>query len=468
MNQAKKQEVSKQELFEKVPVPKALMTLAVPTIISQLIHLVYNMVDAFFIGRTGNSYMMAAASLSLTLMLMMISFSNLFGVGGGSLVARLIGAKKEEEARRVSAFSFYGSILAAVSYSLLIGLFMDPIMRMLGASDATIGFARQYALYVVVLGALPSILMNTIAHLLRNVGYAKQASFGLSGGGILNILLDPLFMFVLLPDGMEVAGAAIATLISNVASCIYLLYAFRQATKTAPLGIRPSDAVKIGKENAKSLFAVGIPSAMLTALLDVSNVVLNALAAAHSDLVLAGIGIVMKVERVPNAINIGICQGMLPIVAYNYASGNRERMKKTIDTARLYGLSIAAVSIVMFLIFAPGFTRIFLSTGSDEQAALATLAFAAMFLRIRCLAAPLQFLNFHTSYCMQAMGNGRGTLIHSVVRQLVFYIPFMYILNALFGYVGLTFAIVAGEGCGALFALWLLKRYLKKVAKQNA
>ena len=206
MTQAKKQEVSKQELFEKVPVPKALMTLAVPTIISQLIHLVYNMVDAFFIGRTGNSYMMAAASLSLTLMLMMISFSNLFGVGGGSLVARLIGAKKEEEARRVSAFSFYGAILAAVSYSLLIGLFMDPIMRMLGASDATIGFARQYALYVVVLGALPSILMNTIAHLLRNVGYAKQASFGLSGGGILNIILDPLFMFVILPDGMEVAG----------------------------------------------------------------------------------------------------------------------------------------------------------------------------------------------------------------------------------------------------------------------
>jgi Na+-driven multidrug efflux pump len=252
-----------------------------------------------------------------------------------------------------------------------------------------------------------------------------------------------------------------------VVSCSYLLFAFKRATKTAPLDVRPSSALKITKENLKSLFAVGIPSTMLTALLDISNVVLNALAAAHSDLVLAGIGIVMKIERVPNAINIGISQGMLPIVAYNYASGNRERMQKTINTARRYGLTVSAVSIVLFLIFAPAFTRLFLATGTDPQAALTTLGFAALFLRIRCLAAPVQFLNFHTSYCMQAMGNGKGTLVHSIVRQLVFYIPFMYILNALFGYVGLTFAIVAGEGCGAMFALWLLRRYLKKLNKEK-
>lgn len=458
-----KTEISKKELFESTPVPKALMTLAIPTIISQLINLVYNMVDAFFIGRTGNSYMMAATTLTLTIYLMTVALSNLFGVGGGSLIARLIGAQKPEEARTVSAFSLYGAILAALLYSALIGIFLDPVLNLLGASDATIGYARQYTILVIVLGSLPTILSATLAHLLRNVGYAKQASFGLSSGGILNIVLDPLFMFVLLPDGYEVFGAALATLLSNVFACIYLLFAFRKASTTASLSMKFSDARQISRENRKKLFSVGIPSAILTGLFDLANVFINMLSAAHSDLVLAGMGIVMKVERVPNAINIGICQGMLPIVAYNYSSGNHERMKKTINTARTYGLIISAVSILLLEAFASPVTRLFLSTSSgDAEAALLTVSFAAIFLQIRCLASPVQFINYHTSYCMQAMGNGTGTMLHAFVRELVFYIPFMFVLDHLFGEHGLASALVVGEACGAAFALWLLKRVLRK------
>ncbi len=458
-----KTEISKKDLFETIPVPKALMTLAIPTIISQLINLVYNMVDAFFIGRTGNSYMMAATTLTLTIFLMTVALANLFGVGGGSLIARLIGSGRSEEAKRVSAFSIYGAIAVALLYSALIGSFLDPILNSLGASDATIGYARQYTILVIVIGSLPSILSATLAHLLRNVGYAKQASFGLSSGGILNILLDPLFMFVLLPDGYEVFGAALATLLSNVFACGYLLFAFRKASKTASLSISLTDAGQISKENIKNLFSVGVPSAILTGLFDLANIFVNMLSAAHSDLVLAAMGIVMKVERVPNAINIGICQGMLPIVAYNYSSGNHERMKQTINTARTYGLVISAVSILLLEVFASPVTRLFLSTSSgDAQAALLTVGFAATFLRIRCLASPVQFINYHTSYCMQAMGNGTGTMLHAFVRELVFYIPFMFILDHFFGENGLASALVVGEACGALFALWLLKRVLRK------
>jgi len=458
-----KTEVSKKDLFETIPVPKALMTLAIPTIISQLINLIYNVVDAFFIGRTGNSYMMAATTLTLTIFLMTVAFANLFGVGGGSLIARLIGSGRPEEAKRVSAFSIYGAIAVALLYSALIGAFLDPVLNMLGASDATIGFARQYTILVIVIGSLPTILSATLAHLLRNVGYAKQASFGLSSGGVLNIVLDPLFMFVLFPEGYEVFGAALATLLSNVFACGYLLYAFGKASKTASLSMSMSAARQISRESIKNLFSVGIPSAILTGLFDLANICVNMLSAAHSDLVLAGMGIVMKVERVPNAINIGICQGMLPIVAYNYSSGNHDRMKKTINTARTYGLIISAVSILLLEIFASPVTRLFLNTSSgDSEAALLTIGFAAVFLRIRCLASPVQFINYHTSYCMQAMGNGRGTMLHAFVRELVFYIPFMFILDHFFGENGLASALVVGEACGAMFALWLLKRALKK------
>ena len=450
-------------VFEQMPVHQAIMTLAVPTIISQLINLVYNMVDAFFIGRTGNSYMMAATTLTLTLMLMNIAFGNLFGIGGGSLVARLSGRQKTDEARCVSAFSFYGAIAIALAYSLAIGLFCDPLLNFLGASADTIVYARQYTLLVIVCGSLPGILSATVAHLLRNVGCARQASVGLSSGGILNMALDPLFMFVLLPPGYEVMGAALATLLSNIFSFVYLLIAFRKAAASAPLSIRPADARAITRENIRGLFAVGIPSAILTGLFDLANVVLNMLAAAHSDLVLAAMGIVMKIERIPNAINVGICQGMLPIVAYNYSSGDHGRMRESINTARKYGLTIAFICIGLFELFAGQAARAFLSTSAgDVESALRTVAYATLFLRIRCVASPVQFINYHTSYCMQAMGNGKGTMLHAFVRELVFYIPLMFLLDRLFGEVGLAAALPVGEACGAAFALWLMNRWLRK------
>jgi putative MATE family efflux protein len=451
--------ISKDEMFANAPVLEALAVMAVPTIISQLINLIYNMVDAFFIGRTGNSYMMAATTITLTMVMLNVAFSNLFGVGGGSLVARLMGRREPGYARQVSAFSVYGAITLAVTYSVLVGVFLDPVLRLLGASDATIGFARQYALIVIVLGSLPSILSLTLAHLLRNAGYSGQASLGLSMGGVLNIALDPLFMFVLLPRGQEVVGAAIATTLSNVIACLYLLIAVKKATAEAPLSMRLRDAIGLEKHFVRDIFSVGVPSAMLTGMFDLANICLNVISAAHSDLVLAAMGIVMKVERLPNAINVGLSQGMMPIVAYNYASGNEERMNEVIRKTRYIGLAFAGASIVLFEIFAGPVSRAFLSTsGSDAEIAMQTVAFAATFLRLRCLASPVQFINYNTSFCMQGMGKGKETLLHATVRQLGFYIPIMFLMDRLWGTTGLASALVISEALSAVFALWLLRR----------
>ena len=451
----------KKELFERTPISKALATMAIPTIISQVINLVYNMVDAFYIGRTGNSYMVAATSLTLTLVMMNTALSNLFGVGGGSLVSRLLGSQQDDEARKASAFTFYGAILTAACYSTLIGVFMTPILRFLGASTETIGFASQYTWLVLVAGSLPTLLSAVLAHLLRNVGYADKASTGLSMGGILNMILDPLFMFVLLPKGSEVIGAAVATLLSNTISCIYLVLTYRKASQRTALSMLMTDARQISRNSRKQLFSVGIPSAALTGLFDLANVSVNMLAAAHSDMVLAGMGITMKVERIPTAINLGICQGAMPIISYNYSSGNRERMEKVISTARIWGLCVAGAAILLFQLFAAPVTGLFMNTSTGE-AAIATVGFATMFMRIRSLASPLQFLNYHSSYSMQAMGNGKGTIIHAVVREIVFYIPFMIILDKLFGEVGLACALPIAEGCGAIFAIWMLRRTTKR------
>jgi Na+-driven multidrug efflux pump len=460
--------LSKTELFERVSIPQALAAMGIPTIISQLINLIYNMVDAFFIGRTGNSYMMAATTITLTLTMLNVAFANLYGVGGGSLIARLMGQKRDEEGRKVSAYAVRGAILLGLSYAAVVGLFMSPILRFLGASENTLGFAEQYATFVIVVGTTPTILALTLAHLLRNTGHSSQASLGLSMGGILNMALDPLFMFVILPKGQEVLGAALATLISNIFGVSYLLLAYRKASARAPLTLRLGQARGLAREHKRSLYVVGVPSAVLTGLFDVASVCVNRLAAAHDDLVLAAFGIVMKVERIPNAVNVGLCQGMMPIVAYNYAAGNRARMHAAVRKARLYGLIVSGVSIALLELLARPVSNLFLSTSAEDAAgALTTVTFAAAFLRVRCLAAPVQLLNYHTSFSLQAIGNGRDTMLHACVRELGIYIPLMFLLDKLFGEMGLASALPVGEGLAAIFALWLLRRAFRKSANSG-
>lgn len=457
------EKISKRELFESVPVPKALLSMAIPTIVSQLINLVYNLVDTFFIGRTGNSYMIAAVSMSYTLFMMTIAMSNLFGVGGGSLMARLSGKHQDQDASSVCAFSVMGAILISLTYSLLILVFLKPLLLWLGASQQTFGFARQYVLIVIVIGDLPVVLSATLAHLLRNSGYSKQASIGLSMGGILNMILDPLFMFVLLPQGYEVVGAAVATVLANVISCIYLFIKVNSLSKTTVLSTKLKDALSISKENRQGLFHVGIPSALLNALFDVANIFLVKIMSSHGDLAVAALGICMKVERVSTAINIGICQGMLPIVAYNYSAGNRERMDKTRNAARNYGLVVCVVCIAAIQLFAKPVVSLFIKANPESaQMAAKTLDYAIAFIKIRICANIFQLFNYHSSFNMQAIGDGKGTLIHCCVRELVFYIPFMYLFNYLFGANGLAASLIAGEFCGGILALYLLNKGLKK------
>lgn len=451
-----------------MPVGAAIRTMAIPTIISQLINLLYGLVDTYFIGRTGNAYMIAATTVTFTIYMIDISFANLCGIGGGSHIARLAGQNDTGNAKKLAAFSVYLAIGVSLLYSLIILVFLDPMLRMLGASDATLGYARQYTIFVMIIGNTPTILSLTLAHLLRSAGYSKQASIGLSMGGVLNMIFDPLFMFVILPPGNEVIGAAVATLLGNTISCIYLFIIVKKVSDKAPLSVKFSDMKGIRKEDINGLFSVGVPSAILTGLFDLANIFLNALMAAHGDLQLAAIGIVMKAERLPNAINLGICQGMLPIIAYNFTSGNRERMRNVISTARIYGLIISVLCLIMFIICASPIVKIFMSTKAGNiQETTATITFGILFLHIRCLASPFQFLNYHTSFCMQAMGNGSGTFIHAVVREIVFYIPFMFLLDHLWGENGLASALIAGEAAGAAFALMILHMWLKKTKEKQ-
>lgn len=425
------------DIFENFPVPKALRVMIVPAVISQLIVLIYNMADTFFVGQTNNPYMVASTALILPVFNISLCLAGLAGIGGGALISRLLGKGKEEEARKVSLFSLYLAVLIAACFSLIMGIGMEPILGILGAGANTYDYASQYAMCVIVAGGIPTVLSNVLSNLIRSTGRSREAGAGIVLGGVLNIILDPVFMFVIMPDGKEVLGAGMATCLSNCAACLFFIVVLLRLGGKSVITFNPRTGLP-GKENIAAVFAVGVPSAIATFLFDMDYIVIDKLMVSYHDLALAAIGIVLKVERFPLNVGIGICQGMLPLVAYNYASGNRQRRDAIIRLARKLGLIIAAASILAYELFAGPLSRIFIA---DPQ----TVELASGFLRIRVLATPLMFLSFFTVYLFQAFGKGRVSLFLGVTRWLVFNIPMLFILNAVFGMYGIVWSQVTAD-----------------------
>ena len=454
-------------LFEEMPVAQALATMAVPTVISQLIVLVHNMADTFYIGRTNNPYMVAGAALILPIFNVCIAVANIAGTGGGTLIARLLGEKHPEKARTVSSFSIWFSAFTALLFAVMTGIFMRPLLLLLGASNETFEYARQYCTCVIVIGATPTITAMTMGNLLRNAGCSKQAGFAISMGGIINIILDPLFMFVLLPPGHEILGAGIATTLANTITCTYFIVTILRL-RSPILQFFPApqesgacrDKLSIkdwfpDELLLASFFGVGLPAALGPFLFDLDYIVLDRLMASHSDIALAAIGIVLKAERLPLNVGIGLCLGMVPLAAYNYSAGNFPRMKSVLHTTRTAGIAISVASITLYELFAPFLISIFIRDA-------ATVALGSDFLRIRALATIMMFLSFIYVYFFQALGQGRTALFLVVMRWFMINIPMLFLLNILFGMYGLAWSQLVSDILVAFLSWLIYNRYRKR------
>ncbi len=446
-------EVKNKELFESMPIARAVNTMAIPTVISQLIVLIYNIADTFFIGRTGNPFMVGGASLILPVFNICLSISGLAGIGGGALVSRLLGRNREDEARRVCSFSIYLSLLTAGVFSLSALIFMSPLMNLLGADADTYGYASSYAFFVIVCGGVPTVLSNTLAALLRSVGESKKAGFGITMGGLINIGLDPLFMFVLLPEGKEIIGAGVATCLSNILACGYFIITILRMSDNPVLRLTsPTDIPE--RESIRGVFSVGLPSAISTLLFDLDYVVIDRLMSGYSGQALAAVGIVLKAERLPLNVGVGICQGMTPIIAYNFSARNLGRMNGAKRYSMLLGLVCAAASIALYELFAGQIIGIFID---DAE----TVRLGTGFLRARVLATPLMFLSFFHVHLFNGFGKGGYALFLGVTRWLVFNIPMLFILNHFFQINGIVFSQLAADTLTVALSFFVYRSYEK-------
>lgn len=443
------------ELFETMPVARAVRTMAVPTIIGQLIVLIYSMADTYFVGRTNNPDMVAAASLILPVFNITLSIASIAGVGGGALISRLLGEQREEEAEKVSNFSIWFSGALAVLFALLVLAFMKPLLGLLGADDYTYDFARKYALCVIVAGGLPTIMSNVLSNLVRSVGESGKAGFGVTLGGVINIALDPLFMFVIMPKGQEIVGAGIATVLSNCISCLYFVIIIKGLGKQSVIKVMAPNRMPERKSIVK-IFSVGIPSSVATLLFDIDYIVIDKLMSGYNNVALAAVGIVLKAERLPLNVGIGICQGMVPLVAYNYASKNYKRMHQISRFSLLCGIVCAVLSITLYEIFAPYIMRFFI----DD---VATVEIGTKFLRIRCLATLFMFMSFYHVHLFNGYGRGGEALFLGVMRWAAFNIPMLFIMNAVVGMYGIVWSQLLADILTVTLSLIVHHRYVKKL-----
>ena len=438
---------NKNVLFETMKPSKALAVMALPTIISQMIILLYNLADTWFIGKTGNPYMIGASSLALTIYLAVTALANVFGVGGGTLMVRLTGEKNTDDARKVASYSVSMAFISALVFSVLILIFMEPVLRLLGASDNTLVYAKQYVLTTTVLGGIPTILSMCMPQLLRNAGYSKEAGFGVGLGSLLNVALDPLFMFVILPEGKEVLGAGIATMLSNFCSMFYFIIMFRKLRNKTVLTI-PHRIEKINKEQRKSLYSVGIPAAVAIFLFDLVTIVINRLSASYGDIPLASMGIVLKLERIPINTGLGVCLGMVPLVAYNFGSGNHKRMKRFLALASIATIAFSCVCVLCFELFSEPILSTFIS---DQE----TISRGAEFLRGRCLSLPFMMVGYLIVNYMNAINKGPVSFLLSIIRHLVLIIPIMLLMNHLWNLDGLIWSQLVADVINSVIAVFL-------------
>lgn len=448
---------NKRALFENTPVSKAVMTLAVPTVLSSLVMVLYNLADTYFVGILNDSVQNAAVTLAAPLLLAFNAINNLFGVGSSSMMSRALGRKDYDTVYRSSAFGFYCSLFCGLLFSLLYTVLRNPVLTVLGADAQTVTATAAYLKWTVSCGAAPAILNVVLAYLVRAEGSALHASLGTMSGCLLNIVLDPLFI---LPQGLNMgaAGAGCATFLSNCVACLYFFILLFVKRKSTYVCIRLK-MFALKKSIILGIFSVGIPAAIQNLLNVTGMTILNNFASAFGAGAVAAMGIAQKVNMIPMQIAFGLSQGIMPLISYNYACKNTTRMKKTLTFSSSISLSFLVLIAVLYFLGAEKLIILFMK---DAQ----IVAYGASFLRGFCLGLPFLCMDFLAVGVFQACGMGRKSLVFAILRKIVLEIPALYVLNHFFPLYGLAYAQFAAELILAIAAGITLVSMFKKLERQ--
>ena len=447
------------DLFEKAPVPKAVATMAVPTMISMLVVVIYNMADTFFVSQLGTSatgavgivfslmaiiqdpLQVAAVSLATPVFMIFMALGHLFGIGGSSAISRALGERRKDRAWHISSFCCYGSLGLGVMVAVISVLGMEQILHLIGASENTIGFARQY-LTIISIGA-PTIMFSTaFANILRGEGASRESMVGNLLGTIVNIILDPVMILGL---GWGVSGAALATIIGNIAACFfYISYYVRGKSM---LSIHVKD-FRMGEGIAASVAAIGIPASLNNILMSFANIILNQALVGYGDTPVAAMGVALKSNMLVVLLQIGLCVGIQPLIGYNYGSGNKKRLMQVFKFTGVISVIMGMLLTLFMIIARKTMIQVFIN---DAE----VVSYGIRMVVALQLSAPFIGILFLCINTIQGMGKALPSLVLTVCRQGLIFIPLIFILNAMLGLNGVIYAQPAADYLSILVGIMI-------------
>lgn len=435
------------KLMGEGDIPKILWKFAVPSIISLIISAVYNIVDTIFVGMLNNTAAIGGVSVAFPLMLLTNAFGIMFGMGLASYVARLLGEGKREEANEAVAVVFFTAIIVALCLTVLINIFLEPILRTLGATDTIVPYAIEFVRPLAI-GSIFPILFPTLANGIRAEGNTKYSAVAVGMSGIMNIILAPIFIFYF---GFGLRGAGLATVTSQCVTTGFLLSYYLRGKGL--LTIKFSN-FKPRKRIYEEVLKIGVANLLVQVLMSLSISALNISARAYGDAAIAAIGITVRVSALVLFVVLGYNQGFQPIAGYNYGAKKYDRLKEAINVSRIRTTTFSTLATIFLFIFSKYAIIIF--SKDPEVIRIGTRALRAMILMY-------PFLGFILLYnsLFQAVGYGKQALILSMARQGIFFMPAIFILPKFFGLNGVLYSQAVADFMTLILTIFLAKNMRK-------
>jgi putative MATE family efflux protein len=456
------------KIFEEYSVPKAVASMALPSMLGMLINIIYNLADTFFVGQTGDSNQVAAVSVSMPLFLLFLAIGNLFGVGGCAFISRSLGEGNRDKVKSISSFAIYTGIMVGIFFAVIYIVACRPLLMMVGASEDTVGFAQDYLKWVS-LGAPFVVTSITVCNLIRGEGSATDSMIGMVLGQVVNIILDPIFILekgdrlfkvFSMPFGLNlgVSGAAIATVIGNIVSVLYFLIYFLRGKSS--LSITPG-RYTLSKDIFKGVVSVGLPAALNNMLMSLSNIIVNIVLSGYGDKAVAAMGVAMKANMLVVMLQIGLGQGVQPLVGYCYGAKNYTRMRKCIRFGIGCNIVIGTAMMLFYLVFRRQTIGVFIN---DSE----VIELGVKMLTALMSPGPVIGIMFVLNFSFQGMGKGWQSLALSVGRQGLIYVPLLFILNKLLGLEGIIWAQATADYACVLMSLIMYYFINRNINKASA
>ena len=447
----------KMELLGSTSIPKALLAMGIPTMIGMLVNAFYNLVDAYFVGGLGESQM-GAISVVYPLGQVVVGLGLLFGNGAASYISRLLGRGDKENANKVASTALYSSVSVGAVIIIISMVFLHPILKLLGATDSILPFAATYA-SVYIVSCIFNVFNVTMNNIVTSEGAAKTTMCALLTGAVLNIALDPLFIYVF---DLGVAGAAIATAISQVVStCVYQIYILR---KKSVFHFRVKDCTYT-KETMSEIFKIGIPTLVFQILTSVSISLINNAAGDYGDSAIAGMGVVTRLISMGSLSVFGFIKGFQPIAGYSYGAKKFDRLREAIKTSILWSTVFCVIFGVILALFPTAIVSQF-TKGDAEMIRIGAAS-------LRANGISIMLFGFYTVYSslFLALGKGREGFILGACRQGICFIPVILLLPIVWGLNGIMYAQPIADVLSAIITVFMaipLHKKLNEMQKQTA